>query len=93
MILNDENVMTMEDGTTILVLDPATDAYVECWLRTSGPDGVFLTTTSSDIAAYESTGSGYREHIKHLRGINSHAALMTREKMAQLLINRQYTFC
>lgn len=91
MILNEENVMTIQDGTVIMVLNPETDSYIECKASTGtlaekfGEDTIFLTPTECIV------GDSYRD-MRHFRSLDEPWAVMTRSTMAKLLTNKQYRF-
>lgn len=95
--LNSTNVHEVEDGEEVAVWCPAKLEWVPCKLEAVNigyMDGVYLTTLDSKYEEYNSNCSAeknYGDYIQHLRGTDSHAAVMTRETVAKLLDSREYS--
>lgn len=97
MVLNEENVLTVKEDTLLNVYNPGTGGYTPCRVELGyfAPDTIFLTTLDSRVDDYNNNNlSGaykeYRDYIQHMRNADG-SAVMRREEIAELLINKQYT--
>jgi hypothetical protein len=95
MILNNENVLTVEENAIVQVYNPATDAFTPCRVELGyfDKDTIYLTTLDSRVYEFNHTNQGfnnYSDYIQHFRNKEG-AAIQRRDEIAALLINKQYT--
>jgi hypothetical protein len=104
VVLDPDNVLTIEVGSRCNVLNPATGELVECSVHSLEifHGRIHFTTTASKVEEFNRDDNAvdednYMEYIQHLRPLSTDGApavaVHTREAFSRMLATKEYAIC